>query len=147
VENILDNIRYSRSYLNETFISLIKKYAIILSIFLLVGLFLNMGRPLFINLLQEGFDLSVYDTAMYQFAFYIPQIILNIATVVILNGDMQKTGVKSNAVLMLTLFYNEIGVCFFLVLLLFTRISETTDTTQTVSQASGTRPFRGRAQE
>jgi hypothetical protein len=117
--SILDNPYLDN---NGEFMPLVRKYAVLLSIFLFVEIALNMTSPFLMNMLQSRAELTIQTTALYQVAFVVPSYLMNLVTAILLYFDMKKTGAKSIVILILAVFYNDMGVVFFLVTLLYKKL-------------------------
>jgi hypothetical protein len=113
--------------IDEALVRLIRKYAVLLSIFLVLEILLGMGIPLLFRVIEIRSEWSSYQTTLYTFLSYTPSYVLNIVVTLIMYQDMRKTNTVTPSVVILTLFFNEIGVCFFLLLVLFKELSKRID--------------------
>jgi hypothetical protein len=98
---------------------LIRRYAIWLSVFLVIETILRAVTGPLIGYLQDSFGLSLMDTAQFTMFWSLPIYVGNIVLAIMVYQDMQKTNTVSGPIVILTLFFNEIGVCFFLLTVLY----------------------------
>lgn len=98
-------------------VKLIRKYTVVLGIFLLLEIVLRMLIP---YLGQRFFS---YESAIWMNLWsYIPTYPLNIVTAVMMYQDMKKTSTVSWSIVLFTCLFNEVGVCFFLISVAYTEL-------------------------
>src|SRR5688572_26273299 len=86
-------------------VKLIRKYAVLLSIFLLLEIVFNVLMP---YVVQNFF--SVEENIRIRLLFYIPSYLMNVITAGIVYYDMKKTSNVSWGIIVFTCLYNELGV-------------------------------------
>jgi hypothetical protein len=114
---ILD--RAERSVEGGMLVELVRKYALWLGVFLVLETVFRMATSPLLIYLQNYVGFEPLDTRIYTVFFSLPIYLCNIITAVMIHQDMRKTNTVSTPVIILTLLFNEIGVCFFLLPVLY----------------------------
>lgn len=114
---------------------LIRKYAILLSFFLVVEKVLGRATGFLARVLGVGLDSSSDVTWWYTFEAFVPFFMINIIVAVVLYQDMRnRNTVMRTPVIFVTLFFHAIGVCLFLLLVV---LKEVMRSIKTRGQGSG----------
>ena len=116
---ILDNIQHFAKDTN--WIRLLKKYATLLTVFMVIGYVLDVGSTVLFGLLADNF--GVENAAYLQTIYLIPRFIMNLITTAIVYQDMKRTNSYSGAILGLTIFFDEIGAAFFIISVMYNELS------------------------
>ncbi|SKC65925.1 hypothetical protein [Ohtaekwangia koreensis] len=116
---ILDNIQHFGKDTNC--IRLLKKYATLLTVFMVIGYVLDVGGTALFGLLAD--DLGVENTIFIQYIYLIPRFIMSLTTTTIVYQDMKRTNSYSGAILGLTIFFDEIGATFFIIYVMYNELS------------------------
>lgn len=109
-----------KTFLNNEFTKLLTKYAVILSIMLL----LRTGTYVIVPMLSWVFDVDAY--TYYQSAITISIYALNIVSAILVYLDMSRLNVMSWSIILLTAVSNEVGICFFLIFVLYQTLQQET---------------------
>jgi hypothetical protein len=119
---------------------LIRKYAILLSVFLVVEKLLSTASTFMVRVLEMRIDWGSYETSwLYTICSLGPFYVINIIVAVIVYQDMRKTNTVMRApVIFLTLFFHAIGVCLFFLLVVLKELMSRIEKTR--GQASGWEP-------
>lgn len=100
-------------------VELVRKYALWLGVFLVLETVFRVATSPLLIYLQNYVGFEPLDTRIYTFFFSLPIYLCNVITAVMIHQDMRKTNTVSTPVIILTLLFNEIGVCFFLLPVLY----------------------------
>jgi ABC-type polysaccharide transport system permease subunit len=119
---IHDTLDSGNLHADSKFVRLIRKYAILLSCFILLDIVFRTALPIVMNMF---FSLQV--NTYYNLISYFPYYAINFVTAIIVYQDMTETNSKSSAIIVLTCMANEIGVAFFLVSLLYRQLVSKTE--------------------
>ena len=102
-----------RKLFNEEFVSILKKYAVILAVTLL----LRTGFYMLLPVLTSMFN--IMDAISYNVGITGSLYLFNLITAIFIYSDMNRLNSVSWSIIALTLLSNEAGVLFFLVYILY----------------------------
>lgn len=114
-----DVLDRTESDFNGLSVQLIRKYAVLLSILLVIEFLLSLSSPFLMDYVLAVFPWDTMRTASYTLVYTVPRYLSNIVVALVMYNDMRKTNTVLGSVIVLTLLYNEIGVCLFILRLLY----------------------------
>jgi hypothetical protein len=112
---MLDLHLIAKQSLNYGFIKLLKKYAVILAIMLV----LRVAAFMLVPLATATLNLTDIDTFYYQLAKNSVFYVFNLITAVLVYSDMTRINLISWSIILLTVLSNELGASMFLLFVLY----------------------------
>lgn len=103
-------------------VKLIRKYAVLLSCFLLLEVVFNMLLPILVERSFSLEQITIRQNITWRVLLYVPSYLMNVITAGIVYQDMKKTSSVSWAIIVAACLYNELGVCFFLITVMYTEL-------------------------
>jgi Ni/Fe-hydrogenase subunit HybB-like protein len=120
-DDVLDRIEAD---FDDLIIRLIRKYAVLLTIFLAIQVLLTLGNSMLLPYLQNSFGWNMMDTAMFTVYLSGPAYIGHLVVALVVYSDMRKTNTVSFPLIILTLLYDAVGVCFFIIYLAYQELAK-----------------------